>query len=52
MHNSGTDVRKMMCNNPDLDLVNMIAYIKFGVILSICSQKFEWKQNSGVDQGP
>ena len=24
-----------MCNNPDVDLVNMIAYIKFGAILSI-----------------
>ena len=28
----------MLCNNPKLDLVNMIAYIKFGEILSISSQ--------------
>ena len=32
----------MTCNNPRLDLVNMNAYIKFGEILSICSQD---KQN-------
>ena len=42
----------MMCNNPNLDLVNMIAYIKFGEILSICSQDIEWKRNFGVNQGP
>ena len=28
----------MRCNNPKLDLVFMNAYIKFGEILSICSQ--------------
>ena len=26
-HNSGTNVQKMMCNNPKLDLLNMNAYI-------------------------
>ena len=31
----------MMCNNPNLDLVNMNACIKFGEILSICSQDIE-----------
>ena len=41
-----------MCNNPKLDIVNMNAYIKFGESLSICSQAFEQKQNSGVNQGP
>ena len=35
----------MMCNNPNLDLVNMNAYFKFGEILSICSQDIERKQN-------
>ena len=35
----------MMCNNPKLDLVNMNAYIKFGEILSICSQDIERKLN-------
>ena len=42
-HNTGKNVRKMMCNNPKLDLVNMNAYIKFGEILSICSQDIERK---------
>ena len=41
-----------MCNNPNVDLLNMNAYIKFGEILSICSQDIEQKQNSGVNQGP
>ena len=44
-HNSGTIVQKMMCNITNLDLVNMNAYIKFGEILSICSQDIERKQN-------
>ena len=30
-----------MCNNPNLDLVNINAYAKFGQILSICSQDIE-----------
>ena len=42
----------MMCYNPHVDLVNMIAYIKFGEILSICSQDIEQKQNFGINQGP
>ena len=42
----------MMCKNPNVDLVNMNAYIKFGEILSICSQDIEQKQNFGVNQGP
>ena len=36
--NSGTNRQKMMCYNPNVDLVNMNAYIKFGEILSIRSQ--------------
>ena len=36
-HNSGTNVPKMMCNNPNLDLVNINAHTKFGQILSISS---------------
>ena len=42
----------MMCNNPNAYLVNMNVYIKFGKILSICSQDIEWKRNFGVNQGP
>ena len=42
-HNSVTNVRKMMCNNPNLDLVSSNAYTKFGKILSIYSQDIERK---------
>ena len=42
-----------MFNNPDVDLVNMDAYIKIGEILSICSQDIEGKRNFGVkNKGP
>ena len=51
-HNSDTNLPKMMCNNPKLDLVNMNAYIKFGEILSIGCQDIERKQNFGINQGP
>ena len=49
---NGTNVQKMMCNNPNVDLVNMNAYIKFCEILPICSQDIERKRNFGVNQGP
>ena len=39
-------------NNPKLDLVNINAFIKFGEILSNCSQAIERKQNFGVNQWP
>ena len=32
-HNSGTNLRKILCNNPKLDLAKVNAYIKFGGIL-------------------
>ena len=41
-----------MCNNPDVDIVNMVAYFNFGEILSICFQDIEQKQKFGVNQGP
>ena len=41
----------MAGNNPKLDLVNVDVHTKFGQILSICSQDFERKRNSEVDQG-
>ena len=41
-----------MCNNPNVDLVNMNAYIKLGEILSICSQDMERKRNFSENQGP
>ena len=51
-HNSGTNLRKMTCNNPKLDLVNMNAYIKFGENMSDSSQDIERKRNLGTNQRP
>ena len=42
----------MTGNNPNLDLVNINAYKKFGEILSICSQNIEGKIKSDINQGP
>ena len=50
--NSVKILRKMMGNNPKVDLVNVAVHTKFGQILSISSQDIEWKQNSDVNQGP
>ena len=41
----------MMCNNTELDLVNMNAYIKFGEIPPIGTQDIERKRNYGVNKG-
>ena len=49
--NSVKILRKMMANNPKLDLVNVNVHTKFGQILSIGSQDIERKQNSDVNQG-
>ena len=43
--NSVKILRKMMGNNPKLDLVNVDVYTKFGQILSIGSQDIERKLN-------
>ena len=50
--NSGTNVQKMTCNNPKLDLVNINAYIKFGELMTVFSQDIERKLNFGAKQGP
>ena len=50
--NSVKILRKMMCDNPKLDHVNVGVHTKFGQILSICCRDIERKQNSDVDQGP
>ena len=42
----------MTDNNPNLDFVNINAYIKFCEILSIRSQDIERKQNFGINEGP
>ena len=44
-HNSVTNEQNMTSNNSNLDLVNINAYIKFGEILSICSQNIVREQN-------
>ena len=50
---SSTNVGKIMCNNPNVDLINMNAYLKFGEILSICSQDIEQKRNNdGMTDNP
>ena len=38
-----------MFNDPNVDLVNMNANIKFGEILSISSQDIERKRNFGLN---
>ena len=41
---------KMTFYNPNLDLINVNVYTKFGQILSIASQDIERKRNSDVNQ--
>ena len=50
--NSVKILRKMMGDNPKLDLFNLDVYTKFGQILSIRSQDIKQKQNSDINQGP
>ena len=44
-HNSITNARKMMCSNPNLDLVNINASTQFGETISISSQHIKRKRN-------
>ena len=46
------NLQKMTCTDPKIDVANINAYIKFGEILSICSQDIERKQTFGLNQGP
>ena len=41
----------MTGNNPNLDLVNMNAYIKLDEMLSVCSQDIKLIRNSDINQG-
>ena len=50
--NTVINLRKNTRNNLNLDLVNVIAYIKFGEIMSISSQDIERKRKSDTNQGP
>ena len=51
-HNSGTNLRKMTCNNVKLDLVNMNAFIKFGekcqLVLKILSGTKFWRKSRAI----
>ena len=42
----------MTCTDHKIDVVNINAYLKFGEILSICSQDIERKPTFGLNQGP
>ena len=44
--------KKMTGNNPNIDIVNINAYTKFGKILSFSSQDIERKRNSDINQEP
>ena len=50
-HNSSTNVGKIMCYNPKVDIAKVNAYIKFGEILPIGSQNVERKQIFCVNKG-
>ena len=46
-------VKKIITGNyHKLDLVNIDAHTKFGLIMSICSQDIERKRNSDLNKGP
>ena len=49
--NYAENLRKMTLYKPNIDLVNDIAYTRFGLNLSIYSQDMEQKPNSDANQG-
>ena len=51
-HNSVANLRNLLLYNPNLDIINVNVYTKFGLILSIGSQDIERKRNSNITQGP
>ena len=51
-HNPVENLRKLTCNNPNLELVNIHAYAKFGQIPYIYPQDIVLKRNSDLNQGP
>ena len=42
----------MTAENPNIDLVSINSYIKFGQNLSIWAQDIDRKRSFGVNQGP
>ena len=51
-HNSVVNFRNLKLYNPNLDIIYVNVYTKFGQILSIGSQDIERKRNSNTNQGP
>ena len=51
-HNSVINFRKMVCYNPNLDLVNINSYARFGKNPLIYTQDIEQNLNSDITQGP
>ena len=49
-HNSVANLRNLPLYNPNLDIINVNVYTKFGKILSIGSQDIERKGNSNINQ--
>ena len=50
--NSVANLRNLTLYSPNLDLINVNVYTKFGKILSIGSQDIERKRNFEINQGP
>ena len=50
-HNSVTNLRKLTCNNPNIDLVNINAHPNSGQIPSIRSKDIERIRNSDKNHG-
>ena len=51
-HKSVANLRNLALYNPNLDIINVNVYTKFGYILSIGSQDIKRKRNSDINQGP
>ena len=51
-NNSVANLQNLPLYNPNLDIINVNVYTKFGLILSIGSQDIERKRNSDINQGP
>ena len=50
-YNSAKNCGKLICNNPDLDLVSINAYAKF-VKIHCFVQDMSKEQSSDINQGP
>ena len=50
--NSIANLRNLTLYNPNLDIINVNVFTKFGLFLSIGSQDIERKRNSNINQGP